>query len=765
MPSQIWAIEKRWLLITVWLLLPGSLFAQSTASISQEKVYLHSDRAQYVAGDTIWFRASLFDATTHHPSTVSELVHVTLQRSSSVVIETKWPLQAGNGSGWLAIPRQQEQGNYQLAAYTNLMRNDDEAFFFRKFITVISPIQSAGQPAPAPGVAVQFFPEGGQWVAGAVSKLAFKAIDETGRGVAVEGIIETDRGEIITDFKTAYRGMGAVSLLPQAGQTYRAKITYRGETKVIPLPPVLPDGASLLVDPVTRPQTIKVWVTPPKTTNPDLKLVAQLRGQVLSETRLTAIEADRQLIEIPYSSLPESGILQITLVENQQPIRERLVFVDRKQHLRLNATSVTNAQPRSPNQLTVTVTNAQGKPIEADFSVAVTDAAQDTDGSVSPSLPAYLLLTSDLKGYVEQPNAYFDGSIGDSTKARLYTDYLMLTQGWRRFVQPNEASNSLTHEPEKGLPLTGTAYSSKNAPVLNEMLKLTTWDKSGLRVWITQTDATGRFTLTTALTDSVRILSTDSKGRDIRLALDRFAPTVQPQPLFTQPSVPMAIAAQLIENSLLSRQLGKGGIQLQAVEVKAKLPDRLQNDPRTSLYLGKPNRIIEVASDKSMQTYLSVGELLAGRVEGSAVILVDGIRDPPLELVRAQDIDRIDVISDITLVSMLGGTNASPMTKVVNILTKRGIERTISTLDARPMQKWYGYSVERVFYEPNYSVSETTQQPDRRATLYWNPALRTDKQGRAVIRFFNSDVVRQPVLTIEGTDGRGQAGSLQKPLH
>lgn len=43
-----------------------------------EKVYLHTDRDQYVAGDTLWAKAFLFDATNHQLSTQSEVLYVSL---------------------------------------------------------------------------------------------------------------------------------------------------------------------------------------------------------------------------------------------------------------------------------------------------------------------------------------------------------------------------------------------------------------------------------------------------------------------------------------------------------------------------------------------------------------------------------------------------------------------------------------------------------------------------------------------------------------
>ena len=59
----------------------------------QEKVWLHTDRPSYHAGDTIRFRAFLVDAATHRPSPYSRFVYVDLvNRRDSVLKKVKLAL-------------------------------------------------------------------------------------------------------------------------------------------------------------------------------------------------------------------------------------------------------------------------------------------------------------------------------------------------------------------------------------------------------------------------------------------------------------------------------------------------------------------------------------------------------------------------------------------------------------------------------------------------------------------------------------------------
>lgn len=81
----------------------------------------------------------------------------------------------------------------------------------------------------------------------------------------------------------------------------------------------------------------------------------------------------------------------------------------------------------------VTLTDSEGKPLEGDFSVSVTDDTSVNTHNCS-SILSYLLLASELKGTIEFPEAYFDVSRKEADRE---LDVLMMTQGWRRYNIPN----------------------------------------------------------------------------------------------------------------------------------------------------------------------------------------------------------------------------------------------------------------------------------------------------------------------------------------
>lgn len=62
----------------------------------------------------------------------------------------------------------------------------------------------------------------------------------------------------------------------------------------------------------------------------------------------------------------------------------------------------------------------------------------------------------------------------------------------------------------------------------------------------------------------------------------------------------------------------------------------------------------------------------------------------------------------------------------------------------------HGYSQPDEFYSPDYSRQPLPKEGDHRRTLYWNPDVRTDGEGRATVSFFNNATCRTLDISAEG---------------
>jgi hypothetical protein len=102
-----------------------------------EQVYLHFDKPYYAAGDTVWFKAYLVDAS-RAASLVSSILYVELFNDSNTIIKRlALPVSLGMARGDIVLKQDEvPQGVYGIRAYTNWMRNFGDACFYYKYFYI-----------------------------------------------------------------------------------------------------------------------------------------------------------------------------------------------------------------------------------------------------------------------------------------------------------------------------------------------------------------------------------------------------------------------------------------------------------------------------------------------------------------------------------------------------------------------------------------------------------------------------------------------------
>lgn len=236
-------------------------------TVPQEKVYLHFDKPYYMAGETVWFKAYLFDASNHRIDSVSRVLYVDLvNESTGKVILQRILKSEGVAHGDMALPDTLTEGMYQLRAYTNYMRNFSDELFFHKNIKIWQgTIQSTMSEAKALDLSnvasVQFFPEGGDLVQNLPSRVGFKAVNKLGKGVDIEGIVLDETQDTVAVFKSAHLGIGMFNFVPMPDKNYKAYVKKTdGKYWEQPFPQAKPSGFAMLVDNITYKDKIRVFV-------------------------------------------------------------------------------------------------------------------------------------------------------------------------------------------------------------------------------------------------------------------------------------------------------------------------------------------------------------------------------------------------------------------------------------------------------------------------------------------------------------------------
>ena len=192
-------------------------FEYQVTNVHQEKIFIHVDRNSYITGETIWLSAYCVDAANHIPVDVSKVLNIELlDATGQAVKQIRIKLSAGFGKGQIFVSPDLQSGHYVLRAYTNWMKNFDTDFIFKQHLKIVNPssIRETGVTRSGSQPVIQFFPEGGQLVAGLRSKVAVKASDGFGNGMSLTGIIYDNEDNEVTEFTTSKLGYTYFFLTP-----------------------------------------------------------------------------------------------------------------------------------------------------------------------------------------------------------------------------------------------------------------------------------------------------------------------------------------------------------------------------------------------------------------------------------------------------------------------------------------------------------------------------------------------------------------------
>ncbi|WP_233509684.1 TonB-dependent receptor [Pedobacter chinensis] len=629
-------------------------------------------------------------------------------------------------------------------------------------------------------VDVQFLPEGGALVENLPQKIAIKAINASGHGEDVKGVIVDETGNEITSFETNYLGMGNFVFNVQPGKTYLAKVKFKdGSGKDLKLPIAQKSGYAITVNGLdTGKVTVKIMASEDLINGSELKVVAQQAGNVYYVSKA---KMDKQVLmaSIPKKNLPV-GVVQFTLFSNtNQPIAERLIFVNNKVDLidvNLN-TSGASTTRKGKSTFSFDATN-QNKPVLSSFSVSVTNSSKVTpDEDNESNILTSLLLTSDLTGYIEKPNHYF---LNDDIKTMRELDNLMLTQGWSRFLWRNVIAGTgptITYKPENSISISGTVMRG-NKPVPGGKVMLMA-SKGTFFIIDTVTNADGRFVFDDLnFPDSTKFVvqartKTDRKFVDITLdVVPNQIVTKNKNGADVEVNVNNSLMKYIKESDNYFNEMTRLGLLERTIKLEEVTITEKRNPAKNSANLNGAGRADFIMTDKDLLTCITLSQCLQGRLPGVIFrgnvpylmrsqntpmsIILDGMRVEPefLDNIVPSDVESIELLKSIGNTAIYGFQGGGG---VIVITTKRGggtesynrYAPGVLTLSPK------GFSVSREFYAPKYDAATNSSRADLRTTIYWNPQVVAENDGKGKFEFYNADEPGQYRLVMEGIDALG----------
>ena len=431
----------------IWMALENYVLTEAP-----EKVYVHTDKPYYTAGEVIWFQSYLVNASTHLASTKSKVVYIELiGPDRKVLVRKKIYVDDLAAGGQLEIDPKWETGVYILRAYTNYMRNQDDSYLFRKQLriwkqtntsklvaskrstdTTMAGTQLSETSGQLPSLRAEFFPEGGTFVAGQINRIAVQLKNREGSGVETQGRIVDSKGVQATIFKTYTFGLGQFSLNPVPGETYFLEVSQKDRVSKIELPPVAPAGYSMMV----KQQSENLQIDLHSTYSFGLKgafLVGHTRGLPFIKKNIDQT-AKQKTLQVATKALKD-GVAHFTLFDSKgNPVCERMIFIYHPGK-NLEAKISTNKKVYSPRErvnVAVAIKEVtEDKKISSVVSMSVIDSKTMPEAKDQQTIESWLLLNSDLEQNIGQPGFFFRSP--DQNHSTYMMDLVMLTNGWKRF--------------------------------------------------------------------------------------------------------------------------------------------------------------------------------------------------------------------------------------------------------------------------------------------------------------------------------------------
>jgi len=641
-----------------------------------------------------------------------------------------------------------------------------------------------------------FFPESGSLVQGINSRVAFKCADREGKSLNVSGIVYDDKKNEICSFESTYGGMGFFKLKPEIDKTYFAEVKHTdGYVQKLKLPDVLKVGLVLSVYPSADPDSVLLRISSDSSFYSGGGNVVHLIGNTSGKVVIsTSLRVDQPILSFKIAKqLFQTGISQFTLVsESGEPLCERIAFISADDRLKVDI-STDKAVYSSGEKVKLKLNSLAGLENSGkvgSFSVGVTNASlvrpnEEEESNIFSSI----LLSSELKGYIENPNYYFNGNPSEKQKE---LDLLMMTHGYRRYVWKEALTSASLESPKcpaekKDAIISGKLTNLSNKPVAKGKITIFSY-KAGL-LMNTLTDAKGEFAFPPfQMTDSLKITvqgRSETNSDNVKLMLN--LPSATPisfnrnSPVYNlnvNDSLKVFLNSMAMEyESLRSKGQLNRTVELKDVMVKGKKAPQKQMSYNLN---GAEHADQVLMGDVQLEACPTLAICLQGRLMG--VVFREGLaystrgNQPMLLVVNGRKITSDD--QDYVEYMELGGINPSDIysievlrspvyttvygpdafSGVLIINLKSGA--LASSRKAYGVATYYykGFYKTREFYQPRYdNKNAQLKYTAPRSTVYWNPGVVTSAEGIAELEFITEKAGKYQVL-VEGVDVEGRLG-------
>ena len=652
---------------------------------------------------------------------------------------------------------------------------------------------------------IAFFPEGGHLVENLSCRVAFEIRDR--QGLPVNGTGELSCGEeCLCSVSTSQNGRGVFSLVAQPGKIYSLNLKdKRGRLYRQELPVAEKEGCSMRVT-----QSGKSWCVTLNTTTSfaqdSLGIVLTAHGAL---KHVDVVAGSRSM----YLSLPDSaiadGVNRVSVVNGAgQVLADRLFF----QYPRTLKDSIsvtvkeTSLLPSSPINLSFHA------PPSTIFSLSVRDADTEKNIS-SLDCENWLLLAGELHGYVSHPEYYFESDDAEHREAADLLMLVQGWRRYDLSQMMGKKNFKIVHPVEKGLSISGRLKGSqKKAIVSNQNLRFRLYNELGQSLsGDAVTDSLGYYVIEVPPCDgewnmfvhipkkysieidrnfspSPRSLSLLElmRPQDATAAMTSFHYSRNTDEVLEKPAgISMLSRVHMLPTVVKKKHFWESGIAWDNItegkevsylyynidKERDRLLDKGEEIPYIYEWLKQKNHAFKgdyrelfdafnpaFWYDKDVCDFSYNGNPILWMLDNSPRCITNGLPfTGTVPLMKSRTIDDMPVtMGEVKAIYITEAPNVRKRYLVGNAWAKIGNMATVFVYTHKMFRKcpknlrhtfFDGYSPAVEFYSLGYG--ELPSNEDFRRTLYWNPYVRTNKEGYVDLRICNTGTCRQLIISAE----------------
>jgi hypothetical protein len=750
----------------------GNQLDQYQNSFPQLRPYLIFNQEKYAPGDTAYFKIYFFTENLRPVGGRHILQLSVINFQGKEVITENIGVKDGIGFNQLALPDSLREGIYQFVVCNDWMKNFDHTLFFKKEILIVN--KKEIKKAEYVGKKnIFFFPESEKLIGDVSNKVVIKA---EGFSDKESGIIIEKNGDRrpITQFSLNSNGLASLIFIPQSGKNYVAEISGQQ----FDLPIVEKDGITILMTTNANREPMRMLLTAPDRSvyrTQDLNLIVTSYEKIYYSATVSLNEKEFVQVLIPQTSLP-AGIARLSVFSKDEKLVDRLLLINTDPLKIIFSETPETIQTRGKVSLDFAISDASNESVPAEFAVT--------------ALNQKLFPSSETNSFAD--NLHFFNETGDENflvdknDPNWYSvfDQWLITKKPKRFSW-ERVTHPLEHKHELSTTLTIKAkgyFEDTGNPLPDSTLIMIYLQKNlvAYEAYVKDGKFDFDFFFDFYGTDAIFYVA-EFKGKElkkVKVEVEKESSETNANNTFTlnesnkpDPYAEFNSKKRLIQKSYSFYASPSQEPKLNLINLHEDFEDNLMGadiSVNVQDYIVFPTMeemIREVipalvcrkqGGEMIVRTYLSAATVVP---TGDPLYLIDGIMTKNTQYflsLKPVDVLSVKIFRDFNKLHRFGAMGKNG---IVIVQSKKKDLKKLR--ESSTLLFVNGLTKPIHFNNADHSVTSATRIPDFRSTLYWNPLMKTDKNGKGTISFYTSDDIGPIEIKITGMtlDGRPFSGS------